>query len=345
MKTDRFRFELPRELIAVQPCEQRSRSRLLCVPRWGRFSDRKFENIVALLKPDDLVIVNDSRVIRARLTAYKKSGGKVEILVERLLDPHYALVQAQCSKPLRVRQILNVGESQLRIVERREQMFIVNLEGDDGFTALLERFGEVPLPPYMRRGARAADESRYQTVYAKHPGSVAAPTAGLHFDRPLLTRLRQKGVEWMALTLHVGAGTFLPLRSDDLDEHTMHKERLWVSPQLCEAVSACRQRGGRIVAVGTTVVRALETASDAAGELHAYAGETDLFIRPGYRFRVPDVMVTNFHLPETTLFVLVCAFSGRQRMFEAYRHAVELRYRFFSYGDAMWLERNDAVCR
>ena len=330
-------------MIADHPCEQRSASRLLQVPVQGEFIDRTFCDVAELLRPGDLLVVNDSRVMRARLTAYKDSGGKVEILIERLLDDNFALAQLKASKPVRVAAELSVGDVRLRVIERRGEMWVLTIAGRARFKELLERHGEVPLPPYIRRPVQALDESRYQTVYAKHSGSVAAPTAGLHFDHALLARLERKGVEMGSVTLHVGAGTFHPLRGDDLDEHVMHEERLQVGAALCAAAAACRRRGGRIIAVGTTAVRALETAADEAGKIHPYNGETDLFIRPGYRFLVPDVMITNFHLPETTLFVLVCAFAGYRRMFEAYRHAIAQRYRFFSYGDAMWLEKNDAV--
>lgn len=347
-KRSDFSFELPAELIADRPCAQRSGSRLLKVPARGGFADLVFRNVVGLLNPGDLLVVNDSRVIRARISARKESGGRVEILIERLLDDGRALALMRAAKPLRDGARLLVGDAAVRVVGRRGELFVLEPEIESGegcaFSQLLERFGEVPLPPYIRRPVEAFDESRYQTVYAKHPGSVAAPTAGLHFDEALLGLLARKGVQVEALTLHVGAGTFQPLRGEDLGAHVMHRERLRVPARLCAAAAACRKRGGRVVSVGTTVVRALETACDAAGKIHPYEGETDLFIRPGYRFRSCDALITNFHLPETTLFVLVCAFSGRRRMFEAYRHAVERRYRFFSYGDAAWLERNDAVC-
>ncbi len=352
VKKSDFSFDLPEELIADRPCARRSGSRLLKVPVRGEFADLVFDDVARLLNSGDLLVVNDSRVIRARLSARKESGGRVEILVERLLDDGCALALVRAAKPLRDNARLLVGDAAVRVAGRRGDLFLLEPEIEPGvksgrectFSQLLERFGEVPLPPYIRRPPEALDESRYQTVYAKHPGSVAAPTAGLHFDRDLLERLERKGVELAALTLHVGAGTFQPLRAEKLGEHVMHRERVQVPARLCDAAGACRKRGGRIVAVGTTVVRALETACDAAGKIHPYEGETGLFIRPGYRFRVSDALITNFHLPETTLFVLVCAFSGRRRMFEAYRHAVERRYRFFSYGDATWLERNDAVC-
>ena len=344
VKRSDFSFDLPAELIADRPCAQRSGSRLLKVSARGEFTDLVFRDVARLLEPGDLLVVNDSRVIRARISARKESGGRVEVLVERLLDDGCALALARAAKPLRDNARLLVGDATLRVVGRRDDLFVLEPEGACTFSRLLERFGEVPLPPYLRRSPQAFDESRYQTVYARHPGSVAAPTAGLHFDRRLLDRLERKGVEIEALTLHVGAGTFQPLRGEELDEHVMHRERLRVPARLCDAVVACRRRGGRVVAVGTTVVRALETACDAAGRIRPYRGETDLFIRPGYRFRVSDALITNFHLPETSLFVLVCAFSGRRRTFEAYRHAVERRYRFFSYGDATWLERDDAVC-
>ena len=343
MNRSDFNFEVPPELIAEHPCEYRSSSRLLRVPARGAFSNHVFRDVAKLLRRGDLVVVNDSRVIRARLFARKEKGGSVEILVERLLSGRRALALLRARRAPREETRLIAGGETLRVLGRRGDLFVLALETQCTFSRLLSRCGEVPLPPYIRRPVEESDKSRYQAVYAKRPGSVAAPTAGLHFDKALLARLARKGVEVAALTLHVGAGTFRPLRGENLDEHVMHHERLDVGARLCAAVAACRRRGGRVVAVGTTVVRALETAADGAGRVCPYKGETGLFIRPGYRFRVPEVMITNFHLPRTTLFVLVCAFAGRRRAFDAYRYAVERRYRFFSYGDATWLEKNDAV--
>ena len=350
MRSDDFDFDLPQELIAPYPAPTRTASRLLHVRADGGLCDKHFGDLPALLQPDDLLVVNDSRVLRARLRARKDGGGAVEILIERVLKPKLALAHARANKPLRDGSALRVGSRELRLQGRRRDLFVLSLRDGD-FETLLREHGEVPLPPYIKRKPEALDEERYQTVYAKQPGSVAAPTAGLHFDQAMLSRLRGAGVAIAALTLHVGAGTFQPLRDDDLGRHRMHGERLRVGPALCAEIAACRRRRGRVVAVGTTVVRGLESAAahtdgsgaDGGGErdVQPYDGETEMFIRPGFRFRVTDAMITNFHLPRTTLFVLVCAFAGRARMLAAYRHAIGKRYRFFSYGDATWLERND----
>ena len=343
MKKSDFRFDLPEGIIADYPCKNRKLSQLLQVSCEGEFADRVFRDIGELTQVGDLLIVNNSRVIPARISARKETGGRVEILIERLLDDHHALAMLRAAKPLREGARLLVGEVKVCVLERRGDLSLLAFEGACTVSRLLDQVGEIPLPPYIRRAPEAIDKERYQTVYAKYPGSVAAPTAGLHFDGALLESLLERGVKIAELTLHVGAGTFMPLRDEMTEDHALHRERMRVDAVLCRAIAACRQRERRVIAVGTTVVRALETACGSGGEVLPYDGETDLFIRPGYRFRVPDVMITNFHLPETSLFILVCAFAGRQRMLDAYRHAIEKRYRFFSYGDAMWLERNDAV--
>ena len=343
MKKSDFRFDFPQELIADYPCKQRKLSKLLQVSSRGKLADHVFRDLDELTQAGDLLVVNNSRVIRARIFARKETGGRVEILIERLLNEHRALAMLRAAKPLHEGTRLLAGEARARVVERRGELWLLEFEGTHTVSELLDRIGEVPLPPYIRRAPEAIDEARYQTVYARHPGSVAAPTAGLHFDAALLESLSASGVNVAELTLHVGAGTFTPVRGEAIEDHVMHCERMRVDAALCSAIAACRQRGRRVIAVGTTVVRALETACDPGGEVLPYDGETDLYIRPGYRFRVPDVMITNFHLPETSLFILVCAFAGRRRMLDAYRHAIEKRYRFFSYGDAMWLERNDAL--
>lgn len=340
MHNSHFNFELPADLIADYPAPARTASRLLHVRADGGLRDGRFTGLPALLRPGDLLVVNDSRVIPARLHARKTSGGAVEILIERLLEAGLALAHLRSNKPLRRGAVLQVGGCELHVGERRRDLFTLSL-GDGDFKTLLRRHGEVPLPPYIRRKPGALDKERYQTVYAKRPGSVAAPTAGLHFDEAMLSRLRADGVEIASLTLHIGAGTFQPLRHETVEQHRMHRETLHVGEALCGAVAACRKRRGRVVAVGTTVARGLETAAanDAEQPL-PFRGETGIFIRPGFRFRAVDAMITNFHLPKTTLFVLVCAFAGRERMLAAYRHAVAKRYRFFSYGDATWLDRN-----
>ena len=362
MQSNDFHFDLPRELIALYPAPARTASRLLHVRADGGLRDKNFGDLPALLRAGDLLVVNDSRVLRARLRARKEHGGAVEILIERVLEPRLALAHVRANKPLADGCTLAVGERRLRLAGRRRGLFLLAMDDGD-FETLLREHGEVPLPPYIRRPPEALDEERYQTVYAKQPGSVAAPTAGLHFDQAMLSRLRAKGVAIAALTLHVGAGTFQPLRDDNVERHRMHRERLRVDEELCAEIAACRRRRGRVVAVGTTVVRGLESAAangagdDTGGsarddtddddkcDVHPYDGETETFIRPGFRFRATDAMITNFHLPRTTLFVLVCAFAGRERMLAAYRHAIERRYRFFSYGDATWLEKNDGEQR
>jgi S-adenosylmethionine:tRNA ribosyltransferase-isomerase len=332
-----FHFELPEQLIAQAPLPERSASRLLHLNGAdGRVSDRRFRDLPGLLQPNDLLVFNDTRVIPARLFGRKESGGRVEILIERLLGPDLCLAHLRASKTPRPGGRLDLENGSLRIEAREDDLFRLRCEG--GMLAeLMEREGHMPLPPYIRRQDEAADRERYQTVYAKRPGAVAAPTAGLHFDSRLMAALDRHGVKRAFVTLHVGAGTFQPVRVETLDAHRMHSEWLSVDAGICEAVAATRAAGGRVVAVGTTAVRALETAA-AAGKLTPREGETALFIRPGYRFRVVDRLLTNFHLPESTLLMLVCAFGGYESVMAAYRHAVEAGYRFFSYGDAMLVE-------
>ncbi|KAB7628384.1 tRNA preQ1(34) S-adenosylmethionine ribosyltransferase-isomerase QueA [Alkalilimnicola sp. S0819] len=333
-----FHFELPPELIAEHPLAQRSGSRLLCLNgRDGSLADRRFADIEQLLEPGDLLVLNDTRVIPARLHGHKASGGKVEVLVERLLEEHRALVHLRASKSPKPGTELRLEDELQAVVEGREaDCFVLRFQAETPLLTLLERYGHMPLPPYIRRPDEDADRERYQTVYARRPGAVAAPTAGLHFDEALLARLRERGVEQAFATLHVGAGTFQPVRVDRLDEHPMHREYLEVSEDLVAAVARTRARGGRVVAVGTTVVRALESAA-ADGELAPFQGDTEIFIYPGYRYRVVDALITNFHLPESTLIMLVSAFAGHEHTLNAYRHAVAERYRFFSYGDAMFI--------
>jgi S-adenosylmethionine:tRNA ribosyltransferase-isomerase len=299
-------------------------------------SDRTFADLPDMLRPGDLLVLNDTRVMPARLFGHKASGGRVEILVERLAGADEALVHLRSSKSPRpgTRILLEGGEA-LEVLGRDGDLFRLRALDTD-LPALMERHGHMPLPPYIQRPDEALDLERYQTVYARRAGAVAAPMAGLHFDDEMLGRLRERGVESVQVTLHVGAGTFQPVRAERLDEHVMHAEWLEVNEAVCERVRATRSAGGRVVAVGTTSVRSLESAAQ-GGELAPLSGETRLFIRPGYRFRVVDAMVTNFHLPESTLLMLVCAFAGYEAVMAAYRHAVEARYRFFSYGDAMFL--------
>ena len=339
MKVAEFSYELPGELIAQAPLAERSASRLLVLERDGEPRDGHFREIVGLLRPEDLLVVNDTRVIPARLFAVKPTGGRVEILLERVLEGRTILAQARSSKPLRAGQVLALEDgAEVTVGERRGGFREFEFPREADVAELFERLGHVPLPPYIARQDTALDRERYQTVYARRPGAVAAPTAGLHFDEALLAELEEKGVRRAGVTLHVGAGTFQPVRCEEVEAHEMHRERIEVSAATCEAVAAARARGGRVVAVGTTVVRALESAAQ-GGALAPMAGESDLFIFPGHRFRVVDALVTNFHLPRSTLLMLVCAFGGKERVLAAYRHAVERGYRFFSYGDAMFLER------
>ena len=326
-----FHYELPPELIAQQPAAQRSGSRMLCL---NPLRDARIADFPAELNPGDLLVFNDTRVIPARLHGEKDTGGKVEILIERLLGEREALAQVRASKAPRAGARLNVDGARIEVLGREGEFF--RLRSDEALMGLLERAGHVPLPPYIARPDAVADRERYQTVFARAPGAVAAPTAGLHFDEALLAEIRARGVDTGFITLHVGAGTFQPVRVQNLAEHRMHREQASVSPLLCEQVAAARSRGGRLVAVGTTVVRALETAA-LGGTLRPFDGETDIFITPGFQFRAVDALLTNFHLPESTLLMLVCAFAGRERVLAAYAHAVRERYRFFSYGDAMFI--------
>jgi S-adenosylmethionine:tRNA ribosyltransferase-isomerase len=301
-----------------------------------------FADLPALLDPKDLLVFNDTRVVPARLFARKETGGQAEILVERLMAPARATAHVRASKsPRPGTWLVLTGGERLRVVGREDGLFLLESESAD-FADLMTRHGHTPLPPYIDRPDDAADRERYQTVYGRREGAVAAPTAGLHFDAVMLARLDAMGIERAHVTLHVGAGTFQPVREDDLDKHRMHAEWLEVSDEVCARVAAARARGGRVVAVGTTTVRSLETAA-ASGTLQPFRGDSRLFIRPGYRFRVVDAMLTNFHLPESTLLMLVSAFSGHAPVMAAYRHAVAERYRFFSYGDAMFLTCADTA--
>jgi S-adenosylmethionine:tRNA ribosyltransferase-isomerase len=334
-----FHFDLPPELIAQHPLPQRSASRLLCLSATGELADRQFGAVVDLLRPGDLLVMNNTRVIPARLFGHKDSGGKVEVLVERVLDEHRVLAHVRASKsPKPGGQLLLEAEVQATVTGREGDLFCLTFAGEESVVTLLERHGHMPLPPYIERADAVEDRERYQTVFAQKHGAVAAPTAGLHFDQALLAQLAAKGVESAYVTLHVGAGTFQPVRVDNIAEHHMHAEYIEVGPEVVAAVAATQARGGRVVAVGTTSVRALESAAR-SGKLAPFAGDTDIFITPGYRFQVVDTLITNFHLPESTLLMLVCAFAGYPEVMAAYAHAVQAGYRFFSYGDAMWLER------
>lgn len=335
MKRADFHYDLPHELVAQQPLEQRSASRLLCFDRHnGVLHDRCFSDLPHLLNAEDLLVFNNTRVIPARLYGKKASGGKLEILIERLLDKQQCLAQVRASKsPKPGSTIILEDGSELEVTGREDSFF--RLEAKRGnLMDLLTRLGHMPLPPYIAREDTDQDRQRYQTVFAETPGAVAAPTAGLHFDESLLGRLEEAGVQSTHITLHVGAGTFQPVRVDDIEDHQMHAEWLEVPQSVCDAAAETRQRGGRVIAVGTTAVRSLETAAQ-HGNLKPFTGDSRIFIYPPYEFRAVDAMITNFHLPESTLIMLVAAFAGLEPTLAAYRHAVEQRYRFFSYGDAM----------
>ncbi len=345
MKRTDFNYELPQELIAQYPLAERTASRLLCANgATGQLDHRQFFDLVGLLAPGDLLVFNNTRVIPARMWGQKASGGKIEVLVERVLSERECLAQVRASKspkPGIVLQLRQNPEStlidaHLTVIDREGEFFRLRSDSDETLLKLMERIGHMPLPPYMERADEAMDQERYQTVYAQREGAVAAPTAGLHFDADLMEQCLEVGVDIGFVTLHVGAGTFQPVRVDNIEEHPMHAEYLEVDEELCAQVTACRERGGRVIAVGTTAVRSLETAAG-SGELQPFEGESDIFIFPGYSFRVVDAMITNFHLPESTLIMLVSAFSGREFILEAYAEAVSHQYRFFSYGDAMFL--------
>ena len=337
-----FDYDLPPGLIAQHPAGERASSRLLHLDgRSGAMHDLAFGDIVGLLDERDLLIVNDTRVVKARLRGRKDSGGEVEVLVERILDAHRVLAQVRASKsPQAGRKLLLPGGTVAEVIARSGEFYELRFESGERILQILEAHGETPLPPYITHAPDREDEERYQTVYASVPGAVAAPTAGLHFDDTLLARLRERGVAIASITLHVGAGTFQPVREDDLSRHVMHSEWYEIPAATAHAVREARRRGGRVVAVGTTALRALESAG-ANGGVREGAAETRLFILPGYRFKVVDRLVTNFHLPRSTLLMLVSAFAGFENIRRAYAHAIAARYRFFSYGDAMFLERAD----
>jgi S-adenosylmethionine:tRNA ribosyltransferase-isomerase len=347
LRTD-FAYDLPPELIAQAPPPERSAGRMLVLDRrTGAIADRRIRDLPGFLAPGDLLVLNDTRVVAARIFGTKPSGGRVELLLERPVGEREALVQLRASKPIRDGLEISTAGGGVQVLAREDDLWRVRLPAP--VLDFFDRWGQVPLPPYILRAAGELDQQRYQTVFARERGAVAAPTASLHFDEPLLAELRAREVNLAFVTLHVGAGTFQPMRADDVDSHVMHSERAAVSADTCEAIMRARRAGRRIIAAGTTVVRALESAASSAhadGELNEaseaaalrlspWSAETKLFIKPGFRFRVVDTLITNFHLPESTLLMLVCAFAGREAVLRAYRHAVEERYRFFSYGDAM----------
>lgn len=338
MRTSDFDFHLPEELIAQYPLEQRTASRLLHVSG-EQLIDRHFSDICDLLSPNDLLVFNNTRVIPARLHGHKESGGKVEVLIERVLDEHHVLAHVRASKsPKAGSQLILEDAVHATMLGREGDLFKLKFLGEQSVIALLDAHGHMPLPPYIERADEDDDQQRYQTVYAKHPGAVAAPTAGLHFDESLLNRLLNKGVKSAFVTLHVGAGTFQPVRVENIEDHHMHAEYIDVDAMVVEQIQQTKAQGGRVIAVGTTSVRSLESAA-MQGELAEFHGDSQIFIYPGYKFKVVDAMITNFHLPQSTLLMLVSAFAGYKNIMQAYRHAVEEKYRFFSYGDAMLLEK------
>jgi len=339
MRVSEFDYALPEELIAQHPAAERTGSRLLHFDaRTGLHRDLRFADLPDLVAPRDVLVLNDTRVIKARLAGRKRTGGKIELMVERVTGEHEALALIRASHPPQAGAELIVGEGvRVLVLGRHEDMYEVRFP-EAGVEDVLERFGAVPLPPYITHAPDDVDAERYQTVYAERPGAVAAPTAGLHFDAPMLERLRARGAGIARVTLHVGAGTFQPVRTESVEQHRMHRERYEVPRETVAAIEAARAAGGRVVAVGTTALRALESAA-LGGRLQAGAGETDLFVYPGFRFRVVDRLLTNFHLPRSSLLMLVAAFAGLDGIRRAYAHAIERRYRFFSYGDAMLIER------
>ncbi|MEO8331654.1 MAG: tRNA preQ1(34) S-adenosylmethionine ribosyltransferase-isomerase QueA [Gallionella sp.] len=341
MRTEAFDYLLPERLIAQHPSGYRGGSRLLHAHD-GVLEDRRFTDLLQLARPGDVLVLNDTRVIKARLHGSRETGGKVEVLVERVLDEHEVLAQVRASHAPKAGSVLHLaGDLQVVVQGRQGEFFRLRFEHDTDVLALLEQHGQLPLPPYITHSPDAGDEQRYQTVYARHAGAVAAPTAGLHFDDVMLQALRDKGIKIAYVTLHVGAGTFQPVRAERIQEHAMHSERYAIPRETVMAIHQAKAGGGRVIAVGTTSLRALESAA-MNSELVDGEGETSIFITPGYRFKVVDMLLTNFHLPRSTLLMLVCAFGGMEEMLSAYRHAVENEYRFFSYGDAMLIERKDS---
>ncbi|MDH5546671.1 MAG: tRNA preQ1(34) S-adenosylmethionine ribosyltransferase-isomerase QueA [Gammaproteobacteria bacterium] len=338
MKLQDFQFELPDELIASVPAAKRSASRMLCLDRQnGNIRDGAFTDLIDLLNPGDLLVFNDTRVIPARLLGQKDTGGAVEVMVERVLDDHTVLAHVRASKsPKPGRRLLLENHINAEVIARENDLFQIRFDGNESVFALLEKYGRIPLPPYIERDAVETDKERYQTVYAREPGAVAAPTAGLHFDETVLQSLAEKGIDTAFVTLHVGAGTFQPIRVDTIEDHHMHHERIELDQLTADKIQHVKAQGGRVVAVGTTVVRVLESVAR-TGELKPFQGETDIFIYPGYRFHIVDALLTNFHLPGSTLLLLVSAFAGTDSILKAYHHAIESRYRFFSYGDAMFI--------
>ena len=354
MDLDQFDYVLPEALIAQHPLANRTASRLLAVsPVDASLQESSFKHLGQLLEPGDLLVVNNTRVLPARLFARKPTGGKVEVMLERVLDQRIALVMLGANKPIKIGQTLLLEGHEANVIGREGQFFQLEFKTDA--VALFENYGVMPIPPYIQREAEALDSERYQTVFSSQPGAVAAPTAGLHFDEALIQQLTTEGIEWASITLHVGAGTFQPVRHANIKDHVMHKECVEISDEVCRKIKAAKERGNRVIAVGTTVVRALESAAAysqpdtknadsyqefSAAQISAFNGDTDIFIYPGFKFRIVDGLVTNFHLPKSTLLMMVSAFAGYKKVMSAYQYAIDKKFRFFSYGDAMFLQRS-----
>ncbi len=339
MDISQYDYFLPESQIAQHPTVDRTSSRLLVVGRSkADFRDLQFSNIIELLMPDDLLVVNNTRVLPARLFGHKPTGGKVEIMLERILSDTIALVMLGSNKPVSIGQSILISDIVLTVKCRQGQFFELQFPEQLKAIDAFDRWGTMPLPPYISRQVMSSDQKRYQTVYSKIPGAVAAPTAGLHFSEALIEEITHKGVSWGTITLHVGAGTFQPVRTQNIRCHQMHREWIEVDRKVCEQIQQTRSRGGRVIAVGTTVVRALESAAQ-SGDLISSSKDTDLFILPGFEFNVVDALVTNFHLPRSTLLMMVSAFAGYEKVMTAYNYAIDNNFRFYSYGDAMFLER------
>lgn len=344
MQLSDFNYHLPSELIAQEALKERSASRLLHLDTHAepaQIHDKHFNDILDLISPKDLLIFNNTKVIPARLIGTKDTGGKVEVMIERVLDNHRALAHVRANKsPKAGAQLLLEDKVNAEVIGRHDTLFEIKFLNDLSIYQLLETYGHIPLPPYIERDDTEDDKERYQTVFAEELGAVAAPTAGLHFTPELLEALKEKGVETAKVTLHVGAGTFLPVRVDNLEDHVMHSEWVEVTEDTCDAIEACKARGGKVIAVGTTSVRSLESAAKETQTIQPFTGDTRLFITPGFKWNVVDAIITNFHVPESTLLMLVSAFSGYDNIMNAYKHAVKEKYRFFSYGDAMFLQNS-----
>ncbi|MFL2840843.1 MAG: tRNA preQ1(34) S-adenosylmethionine ribosyltransferase-isomerase QueA [Pseudohongiellaceae bacterium] len=338
MKLSDFHFDLPERLIAQYPPTKRTDSRLLCLSReYGLISHHQFTDFTFLINPGDLLVFNNTRVIPARLFAQKESGGKVEVLVERVMLDNRVLAKVRSSKAPKAGSIIIFStDAKAEVLRREGEFFVLAFKKSISLMRLFDEIGHIPLPPYIKREDKLSDKERYQTVYSEKQGAVAAPTAGLHFDEKMLAQISAKGIDRATVTLHVGSGTFQPVRTQKIEDHHMHSEYLEVSEEVCSKVNACRARGGRVVAIGTTSVRCLETASN-SGEILPYKGDTNIFIYPGYNFKIVDALLTNFHLPESTLIMLASAFAGRKNILHAYQEAIKEQYRFFSYGDATFI--------